>query len=240
MNYPRLNRHRGVSIGIALVAIQLVLAASLLVLHQRAASALPPAPNPDDWDLPVPDMALTVLSGVERADDVALTWRDDAVLSFVSLQVDWPTSPPPPTVTSVSPFGWLRVVYVAPVLGATSEYAALSMLFERVSGALVSTSVSEWNSSGPLVPLLDGVSVSDETAILAGELSGGTQFRSACPDRRSQSGISLTIDPATRERIWSIVYRESGRSAGSPMRISVNASSGEVREVRSGASTCAE
>jgi hypothetical protein len=114
------------------------------------------------------------------------------------------------------------------------------MLFERVSGALVSTSVSEWNSSGPLVPLLDGVSVSDETAILAGELSGGTQFRSACPDRRSQSGISLTIDPATRERIWSIVYRESGRSAGSPMRISVNASSGEVREVRSGASTCAE
>jgi hypothetical protein len=224
--------------GIAFVAIQVLLAGSLVFLHQRAASALPAAPNPDDWDLPVPDMGLTILTGVDRAVPIAQSWREDAELAFVSLQVDWPTSDPPATVTSVSPFGWVRMVFVAPVTGASSDYAALSMLFERVSGALVSTSVSEWNSGLPEHALLEGVTVTDETAILAGELSGGTMFRSACPDVRSQSGISLTVDPATQDRIWNIVYRDSGRSTGNPMRITVNANTGDVREIRAGLSQC--
>ena len=220
------------------MAIQIVLAGSLLVLHQREASALPAAPSPTEWDLPVPDVALTIFSGVERSTTIAQSWRDDARLAFVSLQVDWPTSDPPETVTSVSPFGWLRVVYVAPVEGASSDYAALSMLFERMSGALVDSSVSAWHSPPPAADLLDGVTVNDETAILAGELSGGSEFRAACPNQRSQSGISLTIDPASQERRWNLVYRESGRSAGAPMVMKVNARTGEVQDVRSGSSEC--
>lgn len=232
-------RSRWWNLGIGLLAIQVVLAGSLLLLHQRASSALPVAPDPADWDLPVPDMGLTILTGVERADEVARTWRDDATLAFVSLQVDWATTAPPDTVTSIPPFGWLRVVYVASVDGGPTDSAALSMLFERVSGALINATVDEWSGGAPDIPLIENVVVTDETALLAGELSGGTAFRAECPDRRSQTGISMTIDAATGERLWNIVYRESGRSTGGPMRITVNSSTGEVREVRAGSSECA-
>jgi len=228
------------SAGLVLLVLQLVLAGSLILLGRQDAAALPAAPNPDDWDLPTPDMGLTVITGVERADEVARAWHDDAQLAFVSLQVDWPTSPPPDTVTSIPPFGWLRVVYVAPVDGGSSDYAALSLLFERVSGALISSSVSEWSATLPDDALLDGITVTDETAVFAAEVSGGTAFRAACPDKRSQSAVSMTMDSATGERLWNIVYRESGRNPGGPMRVTVNAATGEVREARSGSKTCAE
>ncbi|MCC6705540.1 MAG: hypothetical protein IT334_11725 [Thermomicrobiales bacterium] len=228
------------SAGLVLLVLQLVLAGSLILFDRQDAAALPAAPNPDDWDLPTPDMGLTVITGVERADEVARTWDDDARLAFVSLQVDWPTSPPPETVTSIPPFGWLRVVYVAPVEGGASDYAALSLLFERVSGALISSSVSAWSASLPDAGLLDSITVTDETAIFAAEVSGGTAFRAACPDQRSQSAVSMSLDAATGERHWNIVYRESGRNSGGPMRVTVNAATGEVHEARSGAATCAE
>lgn len=234
-----LDRQSRRSWGIGLLALQVVLAGILLVNHQRAASALPEAPAAHEWQLPTPDNGLTILTGVERANPIAQSWREEAVLAFASLQVDWSTDPPPDTITAVSPFGWLRLVYVAPVNGAESDYAALSMLFERVSGSLVSSSVSAWNSGPPPEPLLDGVTVTDETAILAGELSGGTEFRAACPGKRNQTGISLTIDPTTGARQWNLVYREQGNSAGGPMRISVNAVTGEVRDVRAGSLECA-
>ena len=226
------------SLGLLLLVLQVVLVVSLLIVTQREASALPAAPDPAAWDLPVPDMALTVETGIERADEVARSWNENAQLTFVSMQIDWPRDDPPITVTSVSPFGWIRFMYVAPIDGAASDYAALSLMFERVSGQLTNASVSEWDTPPPTEPLFQGVTVSGETATLAGELSGGTVFRAACPQERSQSGTSISIDPLTGDRIWNVVYRDNSEAAGGPMRISVNAESGDVQELRSGSATC--
>jgi hypothetical protein len=233
------NRRRTVHrVVLALAAIQVVLTVVLFGVSRSQASALPDAPDVDVIDLPVPNLALTISSGVERANEVALAWQDDARLSFVSLQVDWATTPPPETVTSVSPFGWLRLVYVAPVEGAESDYAALSLLFERMSGALVEAEVSPWHiePSGP--DLLDTIQVTEETALLAAEISGGTAYRAACPDLRSHSTISIATDSVSGEPVWHIGYRERGRDASGTMRLEVNAVSGAVSVSREAPAGC--
>jgi hypothetical protein len=221
-----------------IAALQVVLAVALFGVIRSQASALPAAPNVEAIDLPVPDMALTIATGVERADALAVDWQDDARLSFVSLQVDWPTSPPPPTVTSVSPFGWLRVVYVAPVDGAESDYAALSMLFERVSGALVDSEVSPWHIPPPPTDALSNIQVNEETALLAAEISGGTSYRAACPDLRSYTSISIALDIVSSEPIWHVGYRERGRDASGTVRFEVNARTGAVSVTREAPENC--
>ena len=226
------------SVGLLLLAIQIVLAGALFVVERREASAVPAAPNLEDWDLPVPDMALTIESGIERANQVAVSWHEDAELSFVSMQIDWATTDPPDTITSVSAFGWLRLMYLAPVPNGSSDFAALSLTFERVSGQLTGSSVRRWGSGPPPEPLFANIAVSSETAILAGELSGGTAFRAACPTLRFQSGTTLTVDQATNERFWTIVYRDRSESASGPMRLTVNASTGQVEDVAAGAANC--
>ena len=85
---------------LALATLQVILAVALLGVSRSEASALPVAPDVDAIDLPVPDLALTIASGIERANEVAFAWQDDARLSFVSLQVDWPTTPPPTPSTN--------------------------------------------------------------------------------------------------------------------------------------------
>jgi hypothetical protein len=221
-----------------IAALQVVLAVALFGVSRSQASALPAPPDVEAIDLPVPDMALTIATGIERANALALEWQADARLSFVSLQVDWPTSPPPPTVTSVSPFGWLRVVYVAPVDGAESDYAALSMLFERVSGALIDADVSPWHIAPPSTDLLADVQVNEETALLAAEISGGTAYRAACPDLRSNTSISITIDAVSDEPTWHVGYRERGRDASGTMRFEINAGTGAVSVTRAAPESC--
>jgi hypothetical protein len=234
----RLASRRGSRLIAIVGVLQVMLAIVLLGVSRSQASALPAAPDVDAIDLPVPDMALTIATGIERANGLALDWQADARLSFVSLQVDWPTSPPPPTVTSVSPFGWLRVVYVAPVDGAESDYAALSMLFERVSGALVDAQVSPWHVAPPDTDLLAGIHVNEETALLAAEISGGTAYRRACPDLRSNASISVTIDSVSNEPIWHIGYWERSRDASGTMWFEVNAGTGAVTVTREAPEGC--
>jgi hypothetical protein len=222
----------------ALAVLQVVLAIALIGVTRGQASALPDAPDVDAFDLPVPDLALTIPTGVERAEAVALDWQDDARLSYVSLQVDWPTGPPPETVTSVSPFGWFRAVYVAPVEGAESDFAALSLLFERMSGALIDADVSPWHIAPSDHDLLGGLQVTDETALLAAEIAGGTAYRAACPELRSHTSISVTLDTVTGEPIWHIGYRERNRDASGTMRFEVSATSGAVTVTRDAPADC--
>lgn len=224
---------------LALLALQVVLALVAIGVSRSEAASLPPPPDVDAIELPTPAMALTVLSGVARADPIALDWSPDARLSFAALQVDWPTSPPPDVVSSVSPFGWLRLVYVAPVGGSPERYAALSLLFERVSGALIEARVSPWHVGMPRRELLVDVSTTDDTAVLAAELSGGTAYRAACPDRRNHTGVSISIDAISGDPVWDVVYRERNASAAATMRVVVNARDGGVSVVRSGTDSCA-
>jgi hypothetical protein len=222
-----------------LLVLQVVIVATRLTTTIRAQDALPSAPALDGIEFPTPDMALTIQSGVERGNQVASAWSSDAVLTFASMQVDWPTGAPPETVTSVSPFGWIRLMYVAPIENGASDYAALSLLFERVSGKLAGASVSRWDVAPRSGNLLDGITVTDETAVLAAEVDKGTAYRSACPDKRNESIVSLTRDPATGDPVWNVSYDENGRNSSGSMLINVNAATGAVTEIRLGPDTCA-
>lgn len=223
-----------------LVALQLLLVGARAAITIRSQGAIPSAPALDAIEFSTPAMALTIQTGAERGKQVATEWSSDAVLAFASMQVDWPTQTPPATVTTVSPFGWIRLMYVAPVSDGPSDYAALSLMFERVSGTLADARVSRWDVAPDQTNLLDGISVNDQTAVLAAEIDAGTAYRTACPDKRNESMVSITRDPINDQPIWSISYDENGRDSGGSMLIAVNASTGVVNEIRLGPSTCAE
>jgi hypothetical protein len=225
---------------VLLVILQVIFVAVRMTTTNRAQNAVPSAPSLDAFEFPTPDMALTIQSGAERGNQVATAWSSDAVLTFASMQIDWPTEPPPATVTSVSPFGWIRLMYVAPVDNGPSDYAALSLMFERVTGKLADARVSRWDVSLQSGNLLDGVTVTDETAVLAAEVDKGTVYRTACPAKRNESIISITRDPATGQPIWSVSYDENGRNSSGSMLINVNAATGALTEIRLGPPTCAE
>lgn len=240
MTAGRTNRRAITSIVAVLLVAQLVLVGARAVTTVRAQDRFPSAPPISSFTLDTPAMSLTIPSGIERGNQVAQAWSGDARLVFASMQVDWPTSTPPETVTALSPFGWIRLLYVAPIDGGQSDFAALSLMFERVSGRLVAADSSRWDNAPSATGLLDGVTVSDETAVLAAEIARGTAYRTPCPDLRNQSLIAIDRDAQTGEPIWSISYRENGRDAGGSMRIDVNASNGSVNEIRSGPDTCAQ
>jgi hypothetical protein len=228
------------SLVVALLALQLLLVGARAVTTVRAQDQLPAAPETSAFTFDTPAMALTIPTGVDRGNQVAARWNDQAKLVFASMQVDWSTDAPPATITALSPFGWIRLLYVAPISNGPSEYAALSVMFERVSGRLVAADASRWDLTPPEAGLLDGVTVSDETAVLAVEISRGTAYRAACPNLRSQSLIAIERDPLSGAPIWSVSYRENGRDASGAMRIDVNASDGTVNEIRPGPDSCAK
>lgn len=240
MNDTPTKRDRILALLAILIFLQLVLAGARLTTTIRAQDALPSAPALDAIEFQTPDMALTIQSGAERGSQVAAAWTGDAILTFASMQVDWPTDAPPATVTTVSPFGWIRLMYVAPVHNGPSEYAALSLLFERVSGKLTDARVSRWDVEPSEGALLDGITVTDETAVLAAEIDSGTAYRAACPAKRNESIVSLTRDPASAEPVWSISYDENGRNSSGSMLVAVNATSGELTDIRQGPATCAD
>ncbi|CAN5490457.1 hypothetical protein BH09CHL1_BH09CHL1_14410 [soil metagenome] len=223
---------------IALAVLQIALVGARAAITIRSQGAIPSAPAVDSIEFPTPTMGLTIQTGAERGKQVAAAWSSGATLTFASMQIDWSTDVPPETVTSVPPFGWIRLMYVAPVSDGPSNYAALSLLFERVSGRLVDARVSRWDVAPDQVSLLDGISVSEETAVLAAEIDAGTIYRSACPTKRNQSIVSLTRDITTDQPIWNINYNENGRNSTGSMLIAVNAGNGTLTELRKDPGAC--
>jgi hypothetical protein len=230
---------KALTIVVFLVLLQIALAGARAAITIRSQDSIPSAPSIDSIEFPTPDMALTIQTGAERGNQVAAAWSGSAELAFASMQIDWPTGTPPTTVTNVSPFGWIRLMYVAPVKNGPSDYAALSLMFERVSGKLTDARVSRWDVAPDRVALLDGINVSEETAVLAAEIDLGTVYRTACPDKRNQSTVSITRDPITDQPIWNVSYDENGRNSSGSMLIAVNASNGTLSELRVGPATCA-
>lgn len=226
------------TIVIALAVLQLALVGARAAITIRSQGSIPSAPAVDSIEFPTPTMGLTIQTGAERGSQVAEAWSSEAELAFASMQIDWSTDAPPETVISVPPFGWIRLMYVAPVSSGPSDYAALSLLFERVSGRLVDARVSQWDVKPDQVSLLDGISVSEETAVLAAEIDAGTAYRSACPTKRNQSMVSLTRDATSNQPIWNISYNENGRNSSGSMLIAVNAESGTLSELRGNPGAC--
>jgi hypothetical protein len=232
---PRWNR---VGVLIALLIVQAALFGSVFLSSNRAQSALPEPASKSTFDFETPDTALTLMTGKERADQVAAAWDDDARIVYASMQIDWSADPPPPTTTTISSFGWLRFVYVTDIDGGRTNQATLSLLFERVSGQLINQTVNQWSEPFPESELFVGVSTTDSTAVLGTELGGGTAFRAECPKFRNRSLVSLVVDQNSGQPNWVISYPGMNGDLVSGMGFIVNGATGAVTITRQPPASC--
>jgi hypothetical protein len=222
----------------ALLVLQAVLFGSVFASSARDDSAMPATESTSSFDFSTPDTALTLMTGKERADQVAAKWDPDARLVYASMQIDWSSAPPPATTTSISPFGWLRFVYVTEIHGGRTDQATLSLLFERVSGQLINQTVNQWSEPFLESELFANVSTTDSTAVLGTELGGGTAFRSECPKIRNRSMVSLVVDQTSGEPAWIISYPGENGDLVTGMGFNVNAASGAVTITRQPPASC--
>lgn len=221
-----------------LFVLQLVLLGGAYANQIRQDGAMPdPAANAS-FPFDTPATALTLMTGRERADQVAHAWDANARLVYASMQIDWPNQPPPTTVTSISPFGWLRFVYVTDISGGRTDRATLSILFERVSGRLINQTVNQWTETFGEGDLFAQVSTSDTTAVLGTELGGGTAFRAACPGVRNRSIVSLVIDQSSGQPTWVVGYPGKNGDISTGMGFHVNAATGAVTVTRQPPAEC--
>ena len=221
-----------------LFVLQLALLGGAYANQIRQDVAIPDPAAVSSFSFDTPPDALTLMTGRERADQVAKAWDANARLVYASMQIDWPNEAPPTTVTSISPFGWLRFVYLTDINGGRTDRATLSILIERVSGRLINQTVNQWTENFAEGDLFAQVTTSDTTAVLGTELGGGTSFRAACPDIRNRSIVSLVLDPSSGQPTWVIGYPGKNGDITTGMGFHVNAATGAVTVTRQPPSEC--
>ncbi len=233
-----MKRWNRASVLIALLILQAVLFGSVFASSARQQAAMPEPATKASFNFETPDLALTLMTGKERADQVATAWDSDARLVYASMQIDWSADPPPPTTTAISSFGWLRFVYVTDIGGGRTDQATLSLLFERMSGQLINQTVNQWSEPFPESDLFAGVNTTDSTAVLGTELGGGTAFRAECPKIRNRSIVSLVVDQTSGQATWIVGYPGENGDFVTGMGFSVNATTGAVIITRQPPASC--
>jgi hypothetical protein len=214
-----------------LLAVQVVLA---LIAGGRARAnrdndPILPDSNSDQAAVTRP---LTIESGIQLGQQQASTWLPGAKVLNVNMQIDWPTSPPDETVTTLPPGGWVTVTFVAPWDHDEAEAATLTLFFDRGSGQLFGQSQTEWSNAPHASISLSEASVDSTTAVVAAELAGGTSFRAECPETRTRTRVNLVAQTTGNSgdesgQVWLISYTDSrNRFAG--YRVSVDAQSGDI------------
>jgi hypothetical protein len=166
----------------------------------------------------------------------------DTRLININMQVDWPDDPPPATVTSLPPGGWVALTFAAPWNHGDNEAATLGMFFERGSGRLYGQSISEWEHAPTMTRAIDQAKIDSTTATLAAELKGGTAYRAECPKNRKRSRITLTTKNesgggSVERLVWLINYTDV-RTGETGFQVIVDAVTGDIVEVNDTRSPC--
>src|SRR3954454_9474687 len=143
------------------------------------APALPPIPR---TTAPLDGTGATLESALPLAQPQADAWLPDAVLLNASMQVDWPWTVPPEPPREIPGTGWISYAFLAPWYppGRPAGGASLSVVVERLSGAIVSQETDGWEQAPQLQPPPPMSSVDATAATLVAEAAGGTAFRRAC------------------------------------------------------------
>lgn len=224
----------------SLLALQMLIAA-VGVFAWRATATPAPAPS---WEVGVATPAAlpaTLEGGLAVAAERAAAWRSGARLLSATMQVDWPWDPPPPTVRSVPGTGWLTYVFVAPwePTGRREEAASLTVLVERLSGAVVAQDALGWEEAPVPDPAATPPAVSSTAAVLVAEAVGGTAFRGACPHYRHLTRAALVAE-RDRPPVWAVTYEDAREPTRHGLRVRVDAATGEVMEIGGEAVGCEE
>lgn len=232
-----LRRKTVITLLVAQVALALV--ALGVWIWTPDAPALPPIPR---TTAPLDGSGATLESALPLAQSQADAWLPDAVLLNASMQVDWPWTVPPEPPTEIPGTGWISYAFLAPWYppGRPAGGASLSVIVERLSGAIVSQETDGWEQAPQLRPPPPASPVDSSAATLAAEAAGGTAFRRACPQYRH---LSRTIPVAAGRTKWSqnwvVIYEDSRQPSQHGLLIRIDATTGKVLEQSGEAPDCA-
>jgi hypothetical protein len=202
------------------------------------APALPPIPG---TTAPLDGSGATLESALPLAQTQARAWLPDAVLLNASMQVDWPWTVPPEPPTEIPGTGWISYAFLAPWYppGRPAGGASLSVVVERLSGAIVSQETDGWEQAPQMQPPPPAAPIDSTAATLAAEAAGGTAFRRACPQFRH---LSRTIPVAAGRtewpQHWVVLYEDSRQPSQHGLLIRIDANTGKVLEQHGEAPKC--
>jgi hypothetical protein len=223
----------------ALLAVQVALAAAGIGLW-RFGRASPGVPAPIGG--PPAIVSPTLEEGAAIARLRADAWRPGAQLLSATMQVDWPWDQTSEAVVAVPATGWLTYVFVAPwdpALGR-EEAASLTVLIDRLSGDVAAQTSLGWEAAPAVTPSAATPAVTSTAAVLVAEASGGTTFRTACPERRHLTRVSL-VEPVGGGGLpahWLVTYEDTLQPGRHGFRVRVDAATAAVLEVEGKAASC--
>ena len=217
-----------VRFGIAIVAAIIVAQVAITAYAVATSSA------GTDLNTPImPDVEITEPLGLEAAAtlglEIARDWRADAALVNAGMQVDWPDDSIARPPTELPRGGWAILRFV-------SGQDMLTLRVDRGSGVVVETELMEL-SPGDAELLItheidfERASTASTTAILATEMAYGQSYRSACPDRRRATWISVLTGYDTGQTAWFIRYRDNDMPDRITLSVQIDWESGEIRDV---------
>jgi hypothetical protein len=175
------------------------------------------------------------------AQSQADAWLPHAVLLNASMQVDWPWTVPPDPPTEIPGTGWISYAFLAPWYppGRPAGAASLSVVVERLSGAIVSQETAGWEQAPQFLAPPPAAPIDSSRATLLAEAAGGTTFRRACPQYRH---LSRTIPVAAGRtdwpQHWVVIYEDSRQPAEHGLMYRIDATTGKVLEQSGEAPDC--
>jgi hypothetical protein len=231
-------RTRRTVVTLLVAQVVLALVALGVWIWTPDAPALPPIPRAT---APLDGSGATLESALPLAQTQARAWLPDAVLLNASMQVDWPWTVPPEPPTEIPGTGWISYAFLAPWYppGRPAGGASLSVVVERLSGAIVSQETDGWEQAPQMQPPPPAAPIDSTAATLAAEAAGGTAFRRACPQFRH---LSRTIPVAAGRtewpQHWVVLYEDSRQPSQHGLLIRIDANTGKVLEQHGEAPKC--
>lgn len=228
-----MNAHSGTptrrAIG-GLLALQVVLALTGLLVWALVPGAPLPAGLPPAAAALAPEPA-SIESASPVAGAAADAWLPDAGLMHAALQIDWPWEAPPPGETEqIAATGWVDYVYKAPWTGPGQPEgggATLSLLVERLSGAVVVQSSTAWETMPTRMMDVPPGAVTSLEAVAVAEEIAGADFRHACPVYRHVTRLSF-VAPPTPPPYWLVTYDDTRQRDRHGLIVTVDAATGEA------------
>jgi hypothetical protein len=212
-----------------LIGAQLVLIGAVaLVWRQESGGANAPLVRLETG-LPA-GVPLTMESGYEAALGRAQAWAGDASLFSAGMQVDWPTDAAAASGSEIPGNGWVIYTFASGKrgVGPKGEAATLSMLVDRMSGVVIDEREMGWTWQPRREAAITTYPISSTVALFAAETTMGQAYRTACPQFRHLSRVSIVPPMDGVGAYWLVTY-EDQRAAGQPaFRVRVDAMTGDV------------
>mgnify|MGYP000185609508 CR=1 FL=1 len=173
---------------------------------------------------------LTIESALTAATQRAQAWSADAFVFAAGMQVDWPVDASAAGKSELPGNGWVLFTFGAAKqgVGLDGNGATLSMLIDRLSGVVIDEREMGWSWEPARRLAVATYPISATVALFAADVSAGLAYRTACPQYRHLSRVSLVPGSSAGGAYWLVTY-EDARSAGRPaLNVRTDATTGQV------------